>query len=236
MKTSRYLILLFALPISMLSGCVPSQELENENVELRGMVDSLRNSYFQCVKQTSQLEDKIDSLQKENNSLTAATQKFLAQPTVVEAAPASSQPIKQVTTTPMTHSTATPPVPATEAFQSQYQYALHQFNEKNYTQTIAMFKQLAMQQPVNDLTDNCLYWTGEAYYALGQYTLALDQFAVMLKDPDSDKADDAMMMRGNSFVKLGQNDKAREEFKKLIEQFPNSEYTPRAKEKILNLK
>lgn len=210
---SHIYVYLAVIMLVLFYGCSPTQDLQNENTLLQKMVDSLRTDYYACIKQSSKLEEKIDSLKIEIDK--------------------NHSPVQTATVSPYS---PVLPTPANESFQSQYQNALHEFNEKNYTQSLPLFLQLAKQQPASDLSDNCEYWAGESYYALGRYTEALDQFASVLKQTGSDKADDALMMRGNCYLKLSQNEKAKEEFKLLLEQFPNSEYALRAKEKLVTIK
>ena len=236
-KISVLIALAFFAILLSLQGCAPSQELENENAALRISTDSLRHENFQCLKQNTQLSDRADSLQTEIMQLKESASKSLAQQKDEEASRKKMESrVSPVSVASTKEADYQHPVEASQSYQALYQNALYEFKMKNFTQSLSQFAELAKTLPVTDLTDNCEYWMGECHYALGRYTDAVNQFGNVFKYPGSDKTDDALLMRGNCFMKLQQNDKAKEEFKKLLEQFPDSEYAPRAREKVATIK
>ncbi|HEX9652322.1 MAG TPA: tetratricopeptide repeat protein, partial [bacterium] len=62
---------------------------------------------------------------------------------------------------------------ASTDFRGRYQNALNQFNSRNYQQALSSFNELLATDPNNSLSDNCQYWIGECYYAMGNYNQAV---------------------------------------------------------------
>jgi tol-pal system protein YbgF len=111
-----------------------------------------------------------------------------------------------------------------EAFKSRYQYALNQFNARNYQEALSIFSELLSQDANNSLSDNCQYWIGESYYGLGDYNQAISAFEKVFSFPNSNKSDDAQLKLGISYLKLGDRQQARAEFERLLANYPDSEY------------
>jgi tol-pal system protein YbgF len=117
-----------------------------------------------------------------------------------------------------------------------YQNALRTFNNRQYDQAIKMFDDLINQYPAGQYTDNAYYWKGECYYALADFASAIVSFKKVDEFKNSPKADDAQLKIGLSFLKMGQQGPAVEELKKLIDRYPGSEYVPRAKKYLEDIK
>ncbi len=117
-----------------------------------------------------------------------------------------------------------------------YQTALRTFNSRQYDQAIKMFDDLINQYPTGQYADNAYYWKGECYYALTDYASAIVAFKKVEDFKNSPKADDAQLKIGLSFLKMGQQGPAVEELKKLIDRYPGSEYVPRAKKYLEEIK
>lgn len=109
-------------------------------------------------------------------------------------------------------------------FKSQYQYALDQFNSRNYQEALSVFGELLSKDANNSLSDNCQYWIGECYYALLNYNQAISAFEKVFSFPNSNKSDDAQLKLGICYLKLGDRQQARAEFERLLSNYPDSEY------------
>lgn len=236
MRSHVILLALLAVAPILVTGCAAIQDLENENNALRITADSLRRVNFECIQKTSALETRMDVMQKENLDLKDKAVR-LAQQRLDEDASKKRMDMREAPIEQPKSKTPNyaQPVEANQSFQSLYQNALHEFKNRNYTQSMTQFAELAGTLPVTDLTDNCEYWIGECHYALLQYEDALEHFNTVMKYPGSDKLDDALMMRGNCFVRMNQLEKAKAEFHRLMQEFPESEYAPRAKDKLAQL-
>ncbi len=120
-------------------------------------------------------------------------------------------------------------------FVTQYQAALNQFNARSYRQAMAAFSALLASDANNSLSDNCQYWIGECYYALGDYNQAIAEFEKVFSFPNSNKSDDAQLKLGLCYMKLGERQQARAEFERLIASYPQSEYVPLAQRYMARL-
>lgn len=120
-------------------------------------------------------------------------------------------------------------------FKSRYQYALSLFNARNYREALSSFRDLLATDSNNSLSDNCQYWIGECYYALGDYNQAITEFEKVFSFANSNKSDDAQLKLGICYLKLGNKQQARAEFERLVSNYPNSEYVDLAKRYINRL-
>ncbi len=73
------------------------------------------------------------------------------------------------------------------------------------------------------------YWLGECRYAEGDFAAAVQDFAASLDYEINTKREAALLMLGLTYLKLGQDDKAKTQFEALLEEFPNGEYTQKAR-------
>ena len=121
------------------------------------------------------------------------------------------------------------------SFQSRYDTALNMYKQRQYQQAIGLFQDLLTVSPQNTLTDNCQYWIGECYYGLSEYEKAAMEFNKVFMYSESNKLDDAQLKLGLCYVNMGDNVQARTEFQKLVNEYPDSEYVPRAQSYLSRL-
>ncbi|MGB9913678.1 MAG: tetratricopeptide repeat protein, partial [Candidatus Kapaibacteriota bacterium] len=79
------------------------------------------------------------------------------------------------------------------------------------------------------------YWKGEALYYKGDFAKALESFQKAVSIPNSRKRTEAQIMTAECYTKLGKLKEAKREYQKFIEEYPFSEYTPRAKRMVQQL-
>ena len=115
-----------------------------------------------------------------------------------------------------------------ENFMNLYQNALANLNNKHYAEAIQQFEQLLVMNRNHALASNCQYWIGEGYYAQANYFKAADAFNQVLNFKLSSKLDDALLMSGICQLEMGNRQKARDYFNELIDEYPDSEFVPRA--------
>lgn len=101
-------------------------------------------------------------------------------------------------------------------FGAAYQDALDDFYVRNYQRAIRKFRDLVARGDHPELADNCQYWIGEAYFAMGNYYQAVAEFQKVLPIERSNKADDAQLMIGLAFLKAGDAELARTELNTAI--------------------
>jgi tol-pal system protein YbgF len=117
-----------------------------------------------------------------------------------------------------------------------YQNALRAFNSKNYDQALKAFSDMLKQYPQGAYPDNCLYWSGECFYALRDYANAIASFKKVFDYKNSSKADAAQLKIGMSYMKMGQTALAKTELKTLIDRYPASAYVSRAQKYLSEMK
>lgn len=119
-----------------------------------------------------------------------------------------------------------------EEYQSRYDDARSEFENRNYQAAITLFESLMSASTNHSLSDNAQYWIGECHYALGKYDAAIIDFEKVFTFPKSNKLDDAQYKLGLCYVRKGDSIKAKEELNRLINNYPNSEYVARAENLI----
>ena len=109
--------------------------------------------------------------------------------------------------------------------------------EKNYEAAIAQFQAFVQQYPQSNLTDNAIYWIGEALYRQKKYKEAIAEFQnVIEKHPKSDKKCSALLGQGLAFEQLAERDNARLFYEEVIEQCKNSKEASLASEGFIRSK
>jgi TolA-binding protein len=103
-----------------------------------------------------------------------------------------------------------------------YQDALDDFYVRRFDSAIRKFRALLQNNDRNELADNCQYWIGECYYAMGKYYDAVAEFQKVYAFAKSNKTTDAQLMIGLAFLKTGEKDMARAEFSMLVSFDPRS--------------
>ena len=95
---------------------------------------------------------------------------------------------------------------------------------------------LLAQDDRSPLADNCQYWIGEAFYAMGNYYQAIAEFQKVLPLENSNKSNDAQLMIGISLIKAGEPEVARTELNTVVNFAGNSPSAQKAMRylKILN--
>lgn len=135
--------------------------------------------------------------------------------------------------------------------QDLYQASYLDFSKGNYALAIAGFREFLRRYPETDLSDNAQYWIGEAYVAQArthadagktdQAVQALQQAVqefrkVIANYPRGDKAPTALYKEALALIELKQADVAQQRLQYLIDNFPQAEETPLARERLTALK
>ncbi|GBD94149.1 tol-pal system protein YbgF [bacterium BMS3Abin05] len=119
--------------------------------------------------------------------------------------------------------------PAIRNFRLTYRRALQEFNSRKYTAAIEQFSLLIQSNPNHPLASNCYYWIGESYYALKNYQKAEKALKDVLAFTKSYKKEPALLMLGLSYLRMGERVKAKEQFQALIQKYPTSPYSKKAR-------
>ena len=118
---------------------------------------------------------------------------------------------------------------------NMYQGALYYYRHKQYNRALAEFDRLLQEAPLSEWSDNAQYWKGECYYGLRQYQQALIEFTKVFAFSNTDKADDSQLKIARCHLALDERIRALTALRKLVDEYPDSEYTPAAREQIKRL-
>ena len=118
---------------------------------------------------------------------------------------------------------------------NMYQGALYYYRHEQYDRALVEFDRLLQKVPMSEWSDNAQYWKGECYYGLRKYQQALIEFTKVFAFNNTGKADDAQIKIANCHIKLGERDRALTALRKLLDEYPDSEYVPTARDKIKQL-
>lgn len=172
------------------------------------------------------LEAQISSLQRdveEKNAQVANLRAELAE------RDQHLQALNEESSTTITSYGSSSAVSSDGSFKGRYDAALSSYNNRQYRQAIQQFNALLADGSNKGLLDNCQYWKGECYYGLHEYHQAIIEFEKVFAYSNSNKEDAAQLKLGLCYVQLDNMPKATVEFQKLIDNYPNSEFIPKAK-------
>ena len=132
-----------------------------------------------------------------------------------------------------------------------YQAAYIDFSKGSYALAIAGFREFLRRYPDNDLAGGAQYWVGEAHFSMarghanaGQSDKAAESLQQAVQEfkkvianyPRSDKAPTSLYKEALALIELKQPALAQARLQYLIENFPQAEETPLAKERLATLK
>jgi tol-pal system protein YbgF len=114
------------------------------------------------------------------------------------------------------------------SYEERYNHARQLYEARKYKQAIQEFAALLSTSTRDRLSDNAQYWLGECYYGLRAYNQAIVEFEKVFTFNQSDKNDAAQLKLGLCYLRIGNVEKAKIEFQKVIDNYPSSEYIPKA--------
>ncbi|MDR2579139.1 MAG: tetratricopeptide repeat protein [Chitinispirillales bacterium] len=117
-----------------------------------------------------------------------------------------------------------------------YQTGLRLFNARSFERALAAFTECVSKFPDGEFRDRVRFWMGECHYQMANMELAIEEYRKVLAFPNSSKADAAQFQIALAHQKLGQTERARAEFRRLIERFPGSSFTERARRYLADLR
>jgi tol-pal system protein YbgF len=167
-----------------------------------------------------------------------------ATPTLVPATPGATPGGAPATGT-------TRPPSGTFGPQDIYQAAYIDFSKGSYPLAIAGFREFLRRYPEHELADNAQYWIGESQLSLARSygnagqndrsVQALEQAVqefkkVIANYPRGDKAPAALYKEALTLIELKQPAVAQSRLQYLVDNFPQAEETPLARERLASLR
>ena len=114
----------------------------------------------------------------------------------------------------------------------RYEMARALYDDRQYDRAIKGFATILSGSPGSDLADNAQYWIGECYYGMGRFRQALTEFTKVFAYRNTEKDDDAQLKIARCYLSLGEKDRALMALRKLIDEYPESEYVANARREI----
>ena len=119
-----------------------------------------------------------------------------------------------------------------ESYIEKYNESLRYVQNGDLDFAIVGFNMLIRDDPQNQLADNSQYWIGEYYYSKMEFKRAISEFGNVFNFPGTDKNDDAQLKIGMSYLAMNNIVDAKIQFQKLLDVYPDSEYTISARDHL----
>ena len=219
-------------------------EADRQLAALAKRLESLSGTFASLTGRVDEMNTRVEGL---NRQLRTAAPR----PGPAPAAPAPG-------TAPSTSAPApSPPAgvsrPTTGALQPQdiYQASYLDFSKGSYALAIAGFREFLRRFPEHELSGNAQYWIGEAHYSMArgymnaaqaaQATQALEQAVtefrkVIANYPRGEKVPAALFKEALALIDLKQPALAQARLRYLIDNFPQAEETPLARDRLSSLR
>jgi tol-pal system protein YbgF len=207
-----------------------SAETTRQLTALAARIDSLAAELNRVSARVEETSGRIEALQRQ----------LAARPTA--APPASAQAPPAITPAP-----STGPGPGAD---QAYQAAYLDFTKGNYPLAVSGFREFVRRFPDSARADEAQYLIGESYFSLArasgqagradQATRELEQAVqefrrVLLNYPRGAKVPTALYKEGLALIELKQPRLAEARLRYLIENFPQSEEAPLARERLSSI-
>ncbi len=210
-----------------------STEAQRQLAALQARTEALSSDLGRLSGRLDELQGRLESLSRQLSTSRPAPSPGAPRP---GATPAPAGPRSP---------TAGPP-PA-----DLYQAAYTDFSKGNYTLAITGFQEFLRRAPDSDLADNAQYWIaesrlslahaysnrGEAEKARKEIEQAVQEFRkVIVNYPRGDKAPTALYKEALALLELKQQSLALARLQYILDNFPQSEEAPLARERLAAIK
>jgi tol-pal system protein YbgF len=230
----------------------PAGESDKQVVALSRQVDSLSETLTTLTGRVDELATRLDTLTRQLRSGQAPATSGSAASRAPSAAPSgSAAPASPgVAAGPVA---AVPQRPSAASLQPQdiYQAAYIDFSKGSYSLAIAGFREFLRRYPDHELAGSAQYWIGEAYLSLARgfgdsaqsdkaaesLEQAVQEFKKVLANyPRADKVPTALYKEALALIDLKQPAQAQARLQYLVDNFPRSEESNLARERLAALK
>ncbi len=223
-------------------GREQAADAEHRIASLTKRLESLSSTLAALTGRVEELNTKVATLSRQLR--TTAVPRPGGAPALATPAPPGA---------PGTAPPSAPARPTTGSLQPPdiYQSAYLDFSKGSYALAIAGFREFLRRFPDHDLAGNSQYWIGEAHYSLARGYLnaaqgdkavqALEQAVtefrkVVANYPRGEKVPAALFKEALALIDLKQPALARARLQYLIDNFPQAEETPLARDRLSSLK
>jgi tol-pal system protein YbgF len=221
------------------------------DTSLNQMERRSREQSAENARQTAAMNSRIESLSAEVNRLSARVDELSqrldsqSRPSGGSSGP-SPRPTPAPTPAPSGGSKSSTEPGAEESFKAAYS----DFTKGNYTLAVAEFREFVRQHPDSPRVDSAQYWIGESYFSIGRAAAAAGQpersrealersvqefRKVFVNYPGGRQVPTALYKEALALVELKQMKVAQARLQYLVDNFPQSEEAPLARERLKNL-
>ena len=206
--------------------------LADEEAELRSEVEDLKRAVNASYDRERALAERLQSTEESSAQLRRELEQQLGQlgslkrrlDTLFASSPAAT--VSKVGRSGNGRRSSTVGVPR------RYEAARALYNDRQYERAVKEFAAILSASPGSDLADNAQYWIGECYYGMGRFRQALTEFTKVFAYRNTEKDDDAQLKIARCYLSLGEKDRALMALRKLIDEYPESEYVANARREI----
>jgi len=213
-----------------------------ERQALGSRLDALAGSLTELTNRVDELGTRVEALGRQLKSAAAAPKPAPAPSSQSPGAPGSAAPTPGAGSRPATGA----PGPS-----DIYQAAYIDFSKGSYALAVGGFREFVRRYPEHELAGNAQYWIGEAdlglargYANAGQadrareaYEEAVQEFRkVIANHPRSEKASAALYKEALALIELKQPQLAQARLQYLVDNFPQAEEAPLARDRLDALK
>jgi tol-pal system protein YbgF len=239
---------------------------ERQLATLTQRLESLSSTMASVSGRIDELNTRVEALSRQVRAAPrASAPPSVPAPSAPTPAPGAAAPVPGPTSPAPGAGTAAPGVPApappppiasrptTGTLQPQdiYQAAYLDFSKGSYALAIAGFREFLRRFPEHALAGNAQYWVGEANYSLARSHAnqnqpdrareALEQAVtefrrVVVNYPRGEKVPAALFKEALALIDLQQPALAQARLQYLIDNFPQAEETPLARDRLATLK
>lgn len=210
-----------------------------------------REQAAENARQTAAMNTRLESLSAEVNRLSARVDELSRRLDSQNRAPSggsgpSPRPTPAPTPSPSGGSKSSTEPGAEESYKAAYS----DFTKGNYTLAIAEFREFVRQNPDSPRVDSAQYWIGESYFSIGRAAAAAGQSErsrealersvqefrkVFVNYPGGRQVPTALYKEALALVELKQMKVAQARLQYLVDNFPQSEEAPLARERLKSL-
>jgi len=229
-------------------------DLERQANALGGRVDGLATTVTGLSSRVDELSMRLEALNRQLGTTTRPpSSSIMPAPGAVIPAPSGTPPQTAMPAPPTTPMPPPPPRPTTGMLQPEdiYQAAYIDFSKGAYQLAITNFREFIRRFPDHRLAGNAQYWIGEAYFSLArgfadaaQADRAQDELGKAIQEfrkvvanyPRGEKTPAALYKEALALIELKQPQVAQARLQYLVDNFPQAEETPLARERLAVLK
>ena len=208
-----------------------------------------REQSGESARQLTAMNARIDGLTAEMNRLSVRLDE-LAQRLDAQNRPQGAGPSGRPTPSPAPSPSGGARSPGDGTAEQSYKAAYLDFTKGNYTLAIAEFREFVRRHPDASQVDGAQYWIGESYFSMGRAAAsageaekareALEQSVqefrkVFVNYPRGRQVPTALYKEALALVELKQVKVAQARLRYLVDNFPQSEEAPLARERLRNL-